>query len=96
MNREVTIEAEIGCDNSLLCRIADVLRTTPLFPEYFVWSAMTEATEVRIWMSMQMNDDVLNDLLQQLRNVSGVRSVTPLSPGAEILRSLAIHQPEPG
>ena len=92
----MTIEAEIDGDNSLLCRITDVLRATPLSPEYFVWSAMPEASEARIWMSASIDDEELSDLLHRLRNVSGVRSVTPLGPGTEILRSLATGVREGG
>jgi hypothetical protein len=83
--RELTIEAEIYCGDSLLCRVAEVLRSAPTPPECFVWSTIPESNEARVWLVLPIAEIELGELMDQLRHLSGVRCVTPLGPGTAIL-----------
>jgi hypothetical protein len=89
MKRELTIEAGIDRDGWVLARVADVLRGAPLPPECFVWSTVPESAEARIWMIVSITEAGLEELIERLRGIHGVRSVTPLGPGSAILR---MHQ----
>lgn len=90
MKHEITIEAAIAGEGSLLCRIADALRSAPLPPECLVWTTMQDSNEARIWLTFTMTEAELPDLLDRLRALQGVRMVVPLGPGSVSIGSLGM------
>jgi hypothetical protein len=88
MQQQLTIEAVIEPGDRLLARIARTVCTTPEPPECFVWSAIPDTGEVRIWMIISESETKLRALTADLGRIRGVRRVSVHGPGQAILEAL--------
>jgi hypothetical protein len=88
MKQELTIEAIFEPGDGLLSQVAQALRATPLSPECFVWSAIPNTGEARIWMTLSEGEAKLHELTTDLRRIPGVRRVAIHGPGQSIKEAL--------
>ena len=90
MRQELSIEMVIAPGDRLLTEVARTLGRMALPPESFVWSAIPDTGEARVWMIVSTGQTSLRELTTNLGLIPGVRRVALHGPGQSIREALYI------
>lgn len=80
MKQELTLEASVGPDASVLVAVAATLQSPRRIPSAFVWSIVPDTAEARIWITFDEEIPDFLTLVTELRRISGVRRILMVGP----------------
>jgi hypothetical protein len=90
MRHELSIETLIGPDDRVLVEVAQTLHSMKLLPECFLWSAIPDSGEARIWVVVTVGETKFRGLVADLSTIPGVRQIAVHGPGQAIIERLVM------
>lgn len=80
MKLELTLEASVGPDASVLIAVAAILQQPYPIPSAFVWSVVPETSEARIWITFEREVPALAMFVSKVQAIPGVKRVLLVGP----------------
>ena len=80
MKQELTLEASVGPDASVLVAVAATLQPPRPIPSAFVWSVVPETGEARIWITFEDECPDFRGFVAVLRKIPGINRILLVGP----------------